>query len=589
MRYEITEQRKKYLDARGFTILTACPGSGKTTSIVYKLKTLIKECRINNANGSGILCLSFTNKACAEIISKYKEMHGTSIRYPNEIRTIDSFITQHIVFNYWYLIEGLSRPKIINEEELLRKLYFRYYKGNECIQNKFYEYKKIIYQYHPEKVEYLGNNLFKIENKIISKDNDILFKYCADVVRYRLTYGILKSSDAILIAIKILKNYPIVAKSLANRFPYIILDEAQDASEFQFYIIECLKNAGVKNIELVGDVNQAIYEWRNAKPEIFQRYTMKKEWNHLNLMENRRSVQRIIDFYSRLKPIGYPDIVSYGVVDNHIKIEIIRYNEGQEINALNRFKQICDDYELNSRLILVRGNEDLKKITKRKKGIKIWKNKIPYQIIEAKLLFDQNMIKEALDKMGWICANLICGENNFESMKNYVQEKEGTIEFNIMLLKLLKSVPSLSLSFNIWDEKIKQLLKETLKLTKNLDFAFKQKMSHQKIGNLRNESVGTYFGQVKENTVKVQTIHLAKGTSVDAVLLYLHAKSSVQGISFYDIPDKSGGLNKVKEKHRLIYVACSRARQLLAIAVPSSITEEQIRQKLNGLDIHISS
>lgn len=32
--YDVTHQRQAYLDARGYTILTACPGSGKTTSIV---------------------------------------------------------------------------------------------------------------------------------------------------------------------------------------------------------------------------------------------------------------------------------------------------------------------------------------------------------------------------------------------------------------------------------------------------------------------------------------------------------------------------------------------------------------------------
>ena len=37
MDYEITSQREAYLNARGHIILMACPGSGKTTSIVYKL------------------------------------------------------------------------------------------------------------------------------------------------------------------------------------------------------------------------------------------------------------------------------------------------------------------------------------------------------------------------------------------------------------------------------------------------------------------------------------------------------------------------------------------------------------------------
>ena len=60
-------------------------------------------------------------------------------------------------------------------------------------------------------------------------------------------------------------------------------------------------------------------------------------------------------------------------------------------------------------------------------------------------------------------------------------------------------------------------------------------------------------------------------------------------ISFNDIPNNSNGLLEIKEKHRLIYVACSRAKQLLAIAVPSSITVDRIRRKLEGLDVHISS
>ena len=44
MEYEVTEERKAYLDARGYTILSACPGSGKTTSIV---KTTIGYTAVN--------------------------------------------------------------------------------------------------------------------------------------------------------------------------------------------------------------------------------------------------------------------------------------------------------------------------------------------------------------------------------------------------------------------------------------------------------------------------------------------------------------------------------------------------------------
>ena len=137
----------------------------------------------------------------------------------------------------------------------------------------------------------------------------------------------------------------------------------------------------------------------------------------------------------------------------------------------------------------------------------------------------------------------------------------------------------------------RQLLKDTLKLSYNPDFEFKQRIGivGHNISSFREQPMNSYFGQEEENVVTAQTIHSAKGASVDAVLLYLHDQSGAQVISFNDIPNNSNGLLEIKEKHRLIYVACSRAKQLLAIAVPSSITVDRIRRKLEGLDVHISS
>lgn len=76
MEYDLTPQRQAYLDARGHTILTACPGSGKTTSIVKKLRVVSQYCAERYGKHTGFACLSFTNKACAELKQKYREVHG---------------------------------------------------------------------------------------------------------------------------------------------------------------------------------------------------------------------------------------------------------------------------------------------------------------------------------------------------------------------------------------------------------------------------------------------------------------------------------------------------------------------------------
>ena len=72
--------------------------------------------------------------------------------------------------------------------------------------------------------------------------------------------------------------------------------------------------------------------------------------------------------------------------------------------------------------------------------------------------------------------------------------------------------------------------------------------------------------------------------TMDAVLLFLSLDSRGQSISLNDFPKNA--VNVMSEGQRLIYVACSRPKQFLAIAIPSVITEAQIRQKL-GMAVKI--
>lgn len=60
MEYEVTEERKAYLDARGYTILSACPGSGKTTSIVKKLYDI--RLTVNNSMEPILVLLVFHSR-----------------------------------------------------------------------------------------------------------------------------------------------------------------------------------------------------------------------------------------------------------------------------------------------------------------------------------------------------------------------------------------------------------------------------------------------------------------------------------------------------------------------------------------------
>lgn len=323
MDYDITLQRQAYLDARGYTILTACPGSGKTTSIVKKLLTVSRYCEEHYGKHTGFACLSFTNKACAELKQKYREMHDERITFPNEVLTIDSFIMQYVVLPFWYLCdECKQRPIVVNEAEILDRIYYNNVKINGKWQQypvmALRSYTSLMYRKNPSLVS-RDKTGFKWNRKTIT-ENEIA--YCNAAFTYRLEKGFITSSDALWIACDILERHQSVAKALVMRFPYIIVDEAQDNSELHFELFKLLKRAGLQNIEFVGDICQSIYGFNNARPELLQSMMAEAEWNVLPLSECRRSNQRIINLYSKLKSSDVPTIISHNVEDKGVPIVV---------------------------------------------------------------------------------------------------------------------------------------------------------------------------------------------------------------------------------------------------------------------------
>ena len=192
-----------------------------------------------------------------------------------------------------------------------------------------------------------------MESNIVTNKNEIA--YCKEAFTYRLEKGFITSSDALWIACDILQHHQNIGKALVTRFPYIIVDEAQDNSELHFEFFKLLKRAGLQNLEFVGDICQSIYGFNNAKPELLQSMMSEEEWNVLPLSECRRSNQRIIDLYSKLKSIAVPAIISHGVEDKGIPIIVYKYDDGNIRDVVRNFYQICDDNDLSSRIILARG------------------------------------------------------------------------------------------------------------------------------------------------------------------------------------------------------------------------------------------
>lgn len=590
MEYDLTPQRQAYIDARGHTILTACPGSGKTTSIVKKLRVVSQYCAERYGKHTGFACLSFTNKACAELKQKYREMHDEKLTFPNEVLTIDSFIMQYVVLPFWYLCDACKKkPIVVNEEDILDHIYY----NNVQIAGKWQrypvmelrQYSKIMYSKKPSIVS-IDKAAFKWNHKVVIDANEK--SYCRAAILYRLSKGYVTSSDALWMACYILKHHQEVSRALISRFPYIIVDEAQDNSELHFEFFNLLKSAGLQNLEYVGDVCQSIYGFNNARPELLQAMMAEHGWNVLPMSECRRSNQRIIDLYSKLKSSDVPTITSHGVIDKGIPIVVYKYDEGNVRDIIRDFYQVCDDNELSKRIILARGVNKCKTLAGVKDvDFKYWKSDLPYLLIDAVFALEASDMDYAFRKIRLVLSRLIAKDSP-DAKRQFIHEIEHNKDWNAKIFRFLKQIPSFSLSFKEWSEQTCVLLHDFWELDEQPMFVPYQRQVGYKMKEMENVPVERFHQSRDEGSdyhKSIDTIHAVKGATLDAVLLFLSANSKGQGISLNDFPRRS--VRYMTESQRMIYVACSRAVNFLALAVPKSIADENIKRTLAGVDIDI--
>lgn len=590
MEYDLTPQRQAYLVARGYTILTACPGSGKTTSIVKKLRVVSQYCAERYGRHTGFACLSFTNKACAELKQKYREMHDEKLTFPNEVLTIDSFIMQYVVLPFWYLCDACKKkPIVVNEEDILDHIYY----NNVQIAGKWQrypvmelrQYSKIMYSKKPSIVS-IDKAAFKWNHKVVTNANEK--SYCRAAILYRLSKGYVTSSDALWMACYILKHHQEVSRALISKFPYIIVDEAQDNSELHFEFFNLLKSAGLQNLEYVGDVCQSIYGFNNARPELLQAMMAEQGWNVLPMSECRRSNQRIIDLYSKLKSSDVPTITSHGVIDKGIPIVVYKYDEGNVRDIIRDFYQVCDDNELSKRIILARGVNKCKTLAGVKDvDFKYWKSDLPYLLIDAVFALEASDMDYAFRKIRLVLSRLIAKDSP-DAKRQFIHEIEHNKDWNAKIFRFLKQIPSFSLSFKEWSEQTCVLLHDFWELDEQPMFVPYQRQVGYKMKEMENVPVERFHQSRDEGSdyhKSIDTIHAVKGATLDAVLLFLSANSKGQGISLNDFPRRS--VRYMTESQRMIYVACSRAVNFLALAVPKSIADENIKRTLAGVDIDI--
>ena len=293
-------------------LLLASAGTGKTNTMSTRISNIISS---KKAKAEEILCITFTNKACAEMKSRIEDIVGENANGIT-IRTFHSFcfdlikseakkrsdvFTDFLVFDeedckeiikecnlYNYPINKLQQfIELVKIEKVKLKL-----KEDDLLKS-YNEVIKYIFKYQEDKIKSIcsnrGSQDFNFRDYLESKGGELLVLY--NSLLYS-NHG-LDFADLTIKAKELLYDEKLV-EALKNKFKYINIDEVQDTSTLEYSIIE--KIFGENNILLCGDMFQTIYGWRGSEPDkILDLY--KNKYNPLEIIftKNYRSTKNITD------------------------------------------------------------------------------------------------------------------------------------------------------------------------------------------------------------------------------------------------------------------------------------------------------
>ncbi len=249
-------------------LVPACPGSGKTRALTWRVQHLINTA----TTPSSIACVTFTQAGAKEMQTRLAKME-IKIGF---IGTLHSLM-MNLIRQYGAIIgyQG-GRFTILDredEEEFLAEIVAKHrWKGTaKALQ------------------EAIAPGPASAAMQLVSTVDIVANGYWQELRRKKLL-----TFDAILIlGERLLRT---MADRSAIPFRHWLIDEVQDSSELDFRIYDLL----VGDKFLIGDGDQSIFSFRGAVPRLFFERTQDAEWVVIPLEGNFRSGLAICESAQRL-------------------------------------------------------------------------------------------------------------------------------------------------------------------------------------------------------------------------------------------------------------------------------------------------
>lgn len=594
------EQKSAIHFKDGPALVLAGPGSGKTTVIVNRIISLIKE---HSVSPSSILVITFTKAAAKSMRQRFLSLTGESY-------VSVTFGTFHAVFfsmlRHAYNYSAGSIIKADIQYNYIRNaamgFELEYPDENEMVTGIISEISRV-------KSNRLCIDTYEAVSCPAATFRLIYKKYENMLISRRM----IDYDDMIIMCYELLSKRADYRKAWQDKYKYILVDEFQDINKAQYDTIKLIAGKQA-NLFVVGDDDQSIYAFRGSKPDIMLGLSTEyRDIVQMYLNTNYRCSSEIVAGARSLieynKVRFAKDIRSCGMCSGRIKVckmadieeealylskevrELIADGiKPEEIAAISRTNIISNIYytRLNSDGVACRTLTAVHNIY----DSWLMQDIAAYMRLSQGMYDKENAVRIINKPSRYIKRALITQPFNFEHLRKCYDGDEGLIkiindmQFDIKMLSHMSPYAAVNYILKVIgyedyiNEEIigKRLNKEEVyaKLTEIKTLSRKymdikqwlkyideqaekteqENKSDKRQGNQKNSDEKDSAG-----AVNIYTMHSCKGLEFKAVFIM----DVCEGIIPYN---KAVLDNEIEEERRLMYVAMTRAKEKLYLVYP---------------------
>ena len=599
------EQKIAVEHQKGPLLVLSGAGTGKTRVLTSRFVYIVKNLKFDF---NRIIAVTFTNKAANEIKERVKKALDQNIESP-WIGTFHAIFAKFLRKHAHHV--GLKSNFNILDSEDQKKLI-----------KQVLEYCKI--DKEVSESIYLNEIQNLKDEKIFPQDKSKILKYSSlenideiyNIYQQRLIeINAVDFGDILLHSYFILINHKDIQETHSNYIQHILIDEFQDTNLLQYDLIKLLLNNN-QNLFCVGDDDQSIYAWRGAKIENIINFPNEFNCEVVRLTKNYRSNNSILEAASSVisnnkNRLG-KNLESYNneIPEQKINLKSFYSQEEESLWVADNISRKYNDQETFG--ILVRLTAQMRSIED-----KLIKYALPYEIIGGPRFFERKEIKDVLSYLK--LANSQSDDLSFERIINLPRRGIGEQSIKIIIdhsrsnnLSFFESLKDLAQSNKLSPSllsktqpfidlinKISDLINKTsledlgifvieesgyLKMLENEKNKLKQIENESRIDNLKElvnalsefenldeflEHVGLVNENQKkthQNSIKLMTLHAAKGLEFDHVYL----PGWEEGIFPSSRALEQNSTKSLEEERRLAYVGITRAKYDLNLSYASS-------------------